>query len=67
MKTKTAQKTVEVIKSGDLAVWEDFDGRYSSTETVVRVVDYNPDSRQYLVRLKDKSWEIVSMRELRPA
>ncbi len=65
MKTKT-KNPIQIIKSGEMAVWVDFDGRYQTNQTIVRVVDFNTDSNEYLVKLEDKSWEVLSLRDVRP-
>ena len=63
VKTKTSN---DIVKAGKLAVWVDFDGRYQTTRSVVRVVNFNKDTDEYLVKLEDKSWRVVGKSQVVP-
>ena len=62
-KTKTKAKVVItpiILEKGALAIWVDYDGRYHTDETTVRIRDYNCFDEQYLVEIpEDGRWELV--------
>lgn len=66
MKKTKFSAPVQVFKSGDLAIWRDYDGRYETNDYVVRVMDFNSYHGQYLVTLSDKSWNLLPATVLRP-
>jgi len=57
-KTKVAAPII--LEKGALAIWVDYDGRYETNETTVRILDYNCFDHQYLVeRPTSGMWELV--------
>ena len=63
---KKVKKVIERISIpvGTIASFIDYDGRYSSTATPVRIVSFNEGHHEYLVEFMDGTWEVVSERDL---
>ena len=54
----------KAIPIGTVAIYSEYDGRYSSTSEPVRVVAHNSKHRQYLVEDKDGEWQVVDAADL---
>ena len=68
-KTKTKAKVVVapiILEKGALAIWVDYDGRYSTDATTVRIRDYNCFDQHYLVEMpEDGRWELVHRNDIK--
>lgn len=55
-----------ILEKGALAIWVDYDGRYTTDTTTVRIRDYNCFDEQYLVEIpEDGRWELVHRNDIK--
>lgn len=59
------QTRVPVFEVGELAKYSDYDGRYQTTVSIVKILNINPVNNVCLVeKLEDGFWHLVSMSNL---